>query len=292
MKEIEGNLMKSFLSFIFKISRFRFWIYTGGTYVVGYALGFSLFQDFLRPDYYLYLFYFFIPANIFIYGVNDYWDEETDKLNPKKDKKEYRVHNTERQKLLTVIYLVTGFSIILMLFQNLPEKIVFSLFLILSYFYSAKPLRFKERPFMDFSSNYLYILPGIFAFYLASNTFPSFLVLLGAYFHISAMHIFSAIPDIAYDEKSGINTTPVFIGEKTSLYLCFIFWLSLSLIVIFLSDFYPLSFLVFIYPVFPLILLIKKNMNITKIYWYLPYVNTILGGILFTALVIYKLFFN
>ncbi len=283
--------MKSIISFIFKISRFRFWIYTGGTYVVGYALGFSVFADFLRPEYYLYLFYFFIPANVFIYGVNDYWDEETDQLNPKKDEKEYRVNNIERKKLLNVIYLVTGFSLILLIFQNMNERIIFSLFLGLSYFYSAPPLRFKEKPFLDFSSNYLYIMPGIFAYYLASQSIPPGIILAGAYFHISAMHIFSAIPDIEYDKSSSITTTPVFIGEKASLYLCLIFWLLLSLIVIYLADFYPLSFLVFLYPVFPLSLLLKKSLDINKVYWYLPYVNTILGGILFSSLVVYKLFF-
>lgn len=283
--------MNSNLSFVFKISRFRFWIYTGGTYVVGYALGFNVFADFLRPDYYLYLFYFFIVANVFIYGVNDYWDEETDKLNPKKDEKEYRVNNIERTKLLNVIFIVTGFSLILMIFQNLPEKIIFSIFLILSYFYSAKPLRFKEKPFFDFSSNYLYIMPGIFAYYLVSQTFPPLLILLGAYFHISSMHLFSAIPDIVYDKASGINTTPVNIGEKASLLICLIFWILLSGIVIYLANYHPLSFLVFIYPLFPLSLLLKTDLDIKKVYWYLPYVNTVLGGILFMSLVIYKLFF-
>jgi 4-hydroxybenzoate polyprenyltransferase len=57
-------------SFSLKVPRPRFWIYTGGTYVVGYALGFTLLGDFFRPEYYLYLLYFFFPANIFIYGVN------------------------------------------------------------------------------------------------------------------------------------------------------------------------------------------------------------------------------
>ncbi len=140
--------MKTILSFLFRVSRFRFWIYTGGTYVVGYALGFTLLADFFRPEYYLYLFYFFIPANLFIYGVNDYWDEETDILNPKKNEKEYRVNNADRKKLLNAIYLATGFSLILILFQNLPEKIIFTIFLLLSYFYSAKPLRFKDKPFL------------------------------------------------------------------------------------------------------------------------------------------------
>lgn len=283
--------MKDFLLFLFKVSRFRFWIYTGGTYVVGYALGFTAFSDFFNPTYYLYLFYFFIPANIFIYGVNDYWDKETDDLNPKKDEKEYRIHQKDKKTLLNVIYLVTGFSLILMLFQDTPEKIIFSIFLLLSYFYSAKPLRFKEKPFLDFSSNYLYIMPGIFAYYLVSGSIPSFIILIGAYLHISAMHIFSAIPDIKYDKAAKITTTPVFIGEKASLVLCLIFWLGLSLIVVSLAGYYPLSFLVFLYPLFPLIPLIKKNIKIIDVYWYLPYVNTGLGGILFSSLVIYKLFF-
>ncbi len=283
--------MKTFLSFLFKISRFRFWIYTGGTYVVGYALGFSSLSDFFSLNYYIYLFYFFIPANIFIYGVNDYWDKETDDLNPKKDEKEYRITKSDKKKLLNAIYLVTGFSLILMVFQDIPEKIIFSIFLLLSYFYSAKPLRFKEKPFLDFSSNYLYIMPGIFAYYLVSNSLPSLIIMLGAYLHISAMHIFSAIPDIKYDKAAGITTTPVFIGKKASLMLCLIFWLGLSFIVIYLANYFPLSFLVLLYPLFPLILLLKKDLKILDVYWYLPYVNTGLGGILFTSLVVYKLFF-
>jgi len=284
--------MKDILSFLFKISRFRFWIYTGGTYVVGYALGFTLLADFFQPAYYLYLFYFFIPANIFIYGVNDYWDEETDIINPKKEEKEHRLKKRERKKLIYTIYLVTGFSLLLMLFQNNNERIIFALFLLLSYFYSAKPLRFKEKPFLDFSSNYLYVMPGIFAYYLVAQSMPSLIIMIGAYFHISAMHIFSAIPDIKYDQEAGITTTPVFIGKKLSLWLCLIFWLILSLIVIYLAGFYPLSFLVFLYPLMPLILLIKKNLEVEKVYWYLPYVNTGLGGLLFTALVVYQLFFK
>lgn len=276
------------LFFIFKISRFRFWIYTGGTFVVGYALAANALGDFFRPDYYIYLIYFFFFANVFIYGVNDYWDEETDKINPKKDEKEHRVTDEEKKKLLNVIYLVTSLSLILMIFQTNIERILFSIFLLLSYFYSSPPLRFKERPFLDFSSNYLYIMPGIFAYSMITDSLPSLIILIGAYFHISAMHIFSAIPDIEYDKEAGINTTPVFIGKKLSLGLCLLFWSILSFIVIILASYYPLSFLVLLYPLFPLSLLISKNLKIEKLYWYLPYVNTILGGLLFVALILYK----
>jgi 4-hydroxybenzoate polyprenyltransferase len=273
---------------MFKISRFRFWIYTGGTFVVGYALAVNTIGDFFRFDYYIYLLYFFFFANVFIYGVNDYWDEETDKNNPKKDEKEHRLTNSEKKNLLRVIYLVVGISIVLLFFQTNLERILFSIFLLLSYFYSSPPLRFKEKPFLDFSSNYLYIMPGIFAYSMVSNYLPSIIILTGAYFHISAMHIFSAIPDIEYDRAAGIKTTPVFIGEKYALILTLIFWLILSIIVITLVNFRLLSFLVFLYPLFPFLLLIKGNLNINKLYWYLPYVNTGLGGLLFFALIINK----
>lgn len=278
------------LSFIFKISRFRFWIYTGGTFVVGYALAANALGDFLRLDYYIYLIYFFFFANVFIYGVNDYWDEETDKDNPKKDEIEHRIIDNEKRKLLKVIYLITGLSLVLMIFQTNLERILFSLFLILSYFYSSPPLRFKERPFLDFSSNYLYVMPGIFAYSMITNSLPSLIIMLGAYFHISAMHIFSAIPDIKYDRKAGINTTPVFIGEKLALILTLLFWLILSVIVILLADFRLLSFLVILYPLFPLLILIKDDLDVNKLYWYLPYVNTSLGGLLFTLLVLNNVF--
>jgi 4-hydroxybenzoate polyprenyltransferase len=279
------------LKLIFKISRFKFWIYTGGTYVVGYALGLSSISDFFRLEYYIYLIYFFLLANIFIYGVNDYWDKDTDKNNPKKEEKEHKVQDKERKNLLIVISFVIVVSSILMIFQDTVERLIFLIFLFLSYFYSAKPLRFKQIPILDFCSNYLYIMPGIFSFYLVSKTLPPAIFLIGAFFHIAAMHIFSAIPDIQYDKAAGIITTPVFIKENLSLILCYNFWCLLSALVIISANFNPLSFLVVIYPLFPLVLLLKKELKIEKLYWYLPYVNTGLGGLLFTSMVLYKTFF-
>jgi len=282
-------LLNSF-KLVFKISRFRFWIYTGGTYVVGYSLGFTNIFDFFKLNYYVYLIYFFLLANIFIYGVNDYWDKETDKNNPKKEEKEHRVEDKERKGLLRILFFVGIASIILMVFQDNIERIIFLIFLFLSYFYSAKPLRFKQIPFLDFSSNYLYVMPGIFSYYMISKTLPPTIFLIGGFFHISAMHIFSAIPDIQYDGEAGINTTPVFIKERPSLALCFIFWSILSAIVLISAKFNPLSYLVLIYPIFPLLLLLKRELRIEKLYWYLPYINTFLGGLLFTSLVLYKAF--
>jgi 4-hydroxybenzoate polyprenyltransferase len=275
-----------FWRYLFKLSRFRFWIYTGGPYVVGYALGASSLEDFFALDYYIYLLYFFVPANIFIYGVNDYWDEDTDQYNAKKDGKEQRVVPQQRKRLALALAMVVGLSAALMVFQDSFEKAIFLSFLLLSYFYSAKPVRFKAVPVLDFASNMLYIVPGIFAYYLAGGEMPPVLIVLAGFLHIAAMHLFSAVPDIGCDERAGIRTTAVWLGERRSLVLVALFWSAFAALALYLTGFHPLALLVLIYPAFPLLLLLDGSRDINRLYWYLPYLNTALGGMLFTALVV------
>jgi len=276
----------SFLRYILKLSRFRFWIYTGGPFVVGYALGAPELEAFFALDYYVYLLYFFLPANIFIYGVNDYWDEDTDKLNRKKDERELRVTDSDKRRLIWILWATVGVSAVLMVFQDNVERILFLIFLSLSYFYSAKPLRFKAVPILDFSSNMLYIMPGIFAYYLAGGQLPPLLLVLAGYFHIAAMHLFSAVPDIECDKKAGIRTPAVVLGERRSLMLVAAFWTVFSALVIYLTGLHPLSVLVLLFPAFPLALLFDRRRDINKLYWRLPYVNNLLGGLLFSAVVL------
>jgi 4-hydroxybenzoate polyprenyltransferase len=281
--------MTGLLSLAFKVSRLKFWIYTGGTYVVGFALGMSGWEDFLSLEYMVYLLYFFFPANVFIYGVNDLWDEETDSANPKKDERETRAVELGRSNLRKVVLGVTVLSLILMATQmDLDLMLIFGSFLLLSYFYSARPLRFKAIPFVDFLSNVLYIVPGIFGYYLVAGTMPPLAIILAGVMHVSAMHLFSAIPDIRYDEEAGIRTTAVVLRKRASLELCAVLWSTLALLVIYLADLHPLSFLTLIYPAIPMVLLIRQRMSIERVYWYLPWVNTFLGGLLFTMLVLTK----
>mgnify|MGYP000846397465 FL=1 len=274
------------MGFLLKVSRFRFWIYTAGTYVVGYALGASSLEDFFRLEYFAFLLYFFVPANVFIYGVNDYYDRDTDALNPKKDGMEHRVAESERRTLVRGLQAVLLISAALLIFLDPTAALLFLCFLGLSYFYSAPPLRFKARPFLDFSSNMLYIMPGILAYYLASGSLPSVWLVAAGFLHIAAMHLFSAVPDIECDRQAGITTSAVLLGKRVSLLLCLLFWSGLAALALMLTGFHYLSFLVLLYPAVPLSLLAFSSWRVERVYWYLPYLNTILGGMLFTVLVL------
>ena len=272
-----------------RLSRPRFWIYTGGTYVVGYSIGMADWHTFLLPAYLVALLYFFFPANLFIYGVNDLFDEATDRNNPKKGDREYRFASADRGRLVSLVALSLVATAFLGLAVPDPRLVLVLLgFLFLAGFYSAPPLRFKQVPFLDFCSNYLYVMPGVYGFVLASRAWPPPWLLIGGFLHIAAMHLFSAIPDIECDHAAGITTTTVYLGRRRSLALCLAFWAGLAAITLVASGFYPLSLLVLAYPTVPALLLARPALSIERIYWRLPVLNTALGGLVFVTMTVSK----
>jgi len=274
-------LIKEYLSLALKVSRVRFWFYLAGPFTVGYVWGAERFMDLWNPEFFAFLLYFMLPANILLYGVNDYWDYETDRLNPKKGEKEHLIRDEEKGRLLRILGVAVAVSALLMILQRDPvERVILASFLFLSYFYSAEPLRFKARPILDFSSNILYLIPGILAFHQAAGHFPSPGVIVAAFLHSSAMHVFSAIPDIRWDTRVGIRTTAVLMGERASTTLCFIFWALFSGMAIVIGGFSLISFISLIYPLM-IVYLWTRRMEPGSTYWAYPYINTGLGGLLF-----------
>jgi len=130
----------------------------------------------------------------------------------------------------------------------LVERLILLVFIFLSYYYSAGPIRFKQRPLLDSASNVLYALPGVFSYYLASGALPPAPVLAAAFMHTFSMHLFSAVPDIAYDTETGIRTTAV-VGRRASLALCFALWTGLATFTLRLGSGNPLSLLPLMYPI-------------------------------------------
>lgn len=281
------------LKTLIKISRPRFWIYTGGTFLIGYMYGLENYLDFLSLEMFLYFFYFLIFANLFVYGVNDLYDEETDKHNPKKFIKENNLTEDFKPLLKFSIVCVFTISLALIFFlqKSLGETIIFLAFLFFSFFYSAHPLRFKSKPILDFSSNILYAVPGIFGYYLVTQQLPSFLVLLAIYLWTSAMHVYSAVPDIEYDKGAGLKTTAVKLGGTYSLLLCVIFWSLASYLTFVITNNVYLGLISYVYPLMPLYALLSKDEKVVnRLYWVFPYLNLLMGLGLFWLLAVSKFF--
>lgn len=275
---------------LLKISRPRFWLYLAGTYAVGYSLGITQTQDFYSAQYFLYLFYFLIPANFFLYGVNDIFDSDTDQYNPKKTSKEHKANQKTKRVTAILLLVILVLSIGLFIIQDRVETFLLAAFLGLSVMYSTPPIRFKATPILDFSSNILYAIPGILGYYQISGNLPELPIIAALFFWTAAMHLFSAIPDIQPDKKANIKTSAVWLGKNKSLLLCLIFWSTTAAIITFYDII--LGLLALSYPLYLLYIIFVnkyKNTKLIKLYWYYPYLNAIIGFILWWYPVIPKL---
>ncbi len=273
------------------ISRPRFWLYAGGTFLVGAIAGSNTIYDLLNWQVILYFCYFIIPANIFIYGVNDLFDDDTDPYNEKKGQQEHLLQRPESKALRLWVWLCIVIGIILVILApNLPTQILISIFLFLAWAYSSEPLRFKSKPAIDAISNVHYAVIGFAGYAMLSGDWPPIWAVVAAWCWTAAMHIFSAVPDIQADSQANLKTTAVVLGVKKSLLLCSVLWLG-STAALVVADFWlPWSALLSLVYVAACLWLLPKSMEeIRKVYWYFPFINGLFGLLLFWVLAATKI---
>jgi 4-hydroxybenzoate polyprenyltransferase len=275
---------------IIKISRPRFWIYEIGPYIVGIvAAASSVYSIWLTPAIIIFFVFFAYPANIYIYGINDIYDYETDKLNPKKVSYESLVHPSEHKSLFRHIALVTAPFLLYAIFNlSIESLIALCLFFFFAGFYSATPIRAKARPILDsfFSAGH-YVATGIFSYLLVmkllDNSISWFALSICTVASMAwaiSMHAYSAVPDIQADKDAHLETIATKLGKSKTIYVCaFLYAISAILTYPYLgivSIFLGLVYLYFMY------LSLKANdERLFKIYTYFPKINTLSGMIVF-----------
>ncbi len=256
------------------ISRPRFWLYLAGPYLIGLGTAIDLLTAYG-------FFYFLIPANIFLYAINDYADRDTDKLNMKKHHQE-SWSKTHEDTIFRIKLIALSLILLLplMYFSSTQGKLLLGIFLFLSYAYSVKPFRLKSKPFLDSMSNVLYIIPGIYSYTYVTGSFPDSIYILAAALWSWSMHLFSAIPDIQPDSKAHIQTTAVVLGKKNSLVVCALLWGAAGFI---MREQVILVVFACIYAFIPIRLLLQsaRDEDIVTAYWKFPFLNAIIGWLLF-----------
>lgn len=265
-------------TFLYKTSRPKFWSYTFGTFIVGYFLGIKVAdpKELLDWRFLVCLVFFTFVANLFVYGVNDLADEDTDKHNIKKRKQENLLVESQRGILRYSVFASIILSVLIAIFiPNVRYWLIG--FVILGACYSLPPFRFKMRPFIDSISNIFYLFPALIGYLLNQASLPSFWSWWYIFLFPIAMHLYSAIPDIDADKKASLKTTAVLFGKDFSLVICNILWLIFALMIIRTGNFFPWSLTLLIYPTLPLLNLNIKNFKIEKSYWFFPYINFVIG---------------
>ncbi len=262
------------------ISRPRFWVYLLGPFAIGVIASVESAQMLLDPLLLYAALFFTFPANLFIYGVNDLFDYETDAVNAKKQTYEVRVDRSDHVRLKRAI----AWSVLpfVPLFFLLPTSAVAALtaFFFFGYFYSATPIRAKARPFLDSAYNILYICPALVGWFLVSEVAPPFELVFAACLWAMAMHAYSAVPDIEADRAVKLRTIATALGFTRTLVLCGLLYVAAGGL---FALHHPIFAVVFagVYVALMIASFVKGSGGIFAVYRVFPFVNTVIGAILF-----------
>lgn len=167
-------------------------------------------------------FFFLIPYNLAMYGINDVFDYESDLRNPRKGGAEGAVVDRSRHRGILWASAVTTvpFAIVLAIQGTLAANLVLLLSLAAVLAYSAPRLRFKERPFLDsMTSSTHFVSPAVYGLLLGGADFTGGLwCLVAAYFLWGmASHAFGAVQDIVPDREAGLGSVGTVLGARATV---------------------------------------------------------------------------
>lgn len=170
-------------------------------------------------------FYFLVPYNLLMYGINDVFDYESDLRNPRKGGVEGALLSRSLHRL--TIWVAVLSNLPFLVFLVVAGSGVSVLFLVVTVFmvlaYSAPKLRFKEKAFLDsFTSSAHFVFPAVYGFVAAGVSLldGSVAAFLGAFFLWGvASHAFGAVQDIVADRAGGISSIATVVGGKLTVRL-------------------------------------------------------------------------
>jgi len=165
----------------------------------------------------LHIFLLSFPYSVFLFGINDINDYDSDKINPRK--KPFSITN-DIKRFILVVSVFTAVSLILIsaLTKNHDNIILTTLLLFISYYYSSGPLRFKEIPFfVSFSNGLIFFLVFSAGYSYGGSVADIPLKIYFVALCVMGIHGFGTVLDFEVDKKVGHNTFAVFFGKRVTL---------------------------------------------------------------------------
>lgn len=246
---------------LFWVSRPVSWINTAYPFIVAYLLsgGSNMFAAIVGT------LYFLIPYNLMMYGINDVFDYESDLRNPRKGGIEGALLDRKWHKLVirtSVIGSVPFLMLLTLLGTSASTSwLYFCVFTVIAY--SAKGLRFKEKPFLDsLTSASHFVGPMIFGLSLAGAdlTEPKLLnAILAFTLWGVASHAFGAVQDVLADRQGGISSIATAIGARATVRFAFISYLISAIFLIFAGQ--PIAYAAV--AIVPYLAIVGRFWNIT-----------------------------
>ncbi|MER3447377.1 MAG: hypothetical protein C4291_11300 [Candidatus Dadabacteria bacterium] len=209
--QTSDNLYEIFVLLV-KISRPPGWIAAPLVFLIGLFYSGAR----LSPLSVLQILLLSFPYCILLYGINDIYDYKSDTLNPRKKsiKLDPKYHFiVKRVSSIVALLLITG-SLLTLNVSNILSTISLLFF---SYYYSAPPLRFKERPPLDlFSNGVLFFIVFSIGWSFGRSVFdiPAKIYFVSGC--VMGIHSFSTVMDYTIDKEVGDKTFAVILGKRAA----------------------------------------------------------------------------
>ena len=184
--------------------------------------------------------YFLIPYNLAMYGINDVFDYESDLRNPRKGGVEGALLDRRMHRPTIIAAAVTNVPFLgyLVIVGGPLSGLVLAISVFAVVAYSAKGLRFKEKPFLDsLTSSTHFVSPAVYGLMLAGAVFtPQLWAVLGAFFLWGiASHAFGAVQDVIADREAEISSIATVIGARATVRFAVIAYLLGGALLLFTS---------------------------------------------------------
>jgi 4-hydroxybenzoate polyprenyltransferase len=198
------------------VSRPIFWPIAPAAYLFGVSAGggeigvLAIVQAFLLS----------VPLGIFVFGINDLFDIESDGANPRRKGVLWgaKVQETDKRWIFFSSATVVLLIILSALASMEPAHIIVTaLFLPFPVLYSAPPFRLKSRPVLDSLTNATYTYAPFAMGYSLSGGLGFLdinMILFAMVF--SAAHAIGTIMDLPGDSKAGIRTFASSLGPRAA----------------------------------------------------------------------------
>ncbi|MFN4001332.1 prenyltransferase [Microcella sp.] len=165
--------------------------------------------------------YFLIPYNLAMYGINDVFDYESDLRNPRKGGVEGALldPSIHRTTLWAAVITNVPFLVALVALGSPLSWLVLAVSVFAVIAYSAKGLRFKEKPVLDsITSSTHFVSPAVYGLVLAGAAFTPalWLILVSFFLWGMASHAFGAVQDVIADREGGLASIATVIGARAT----------------------------------------------------------------------------
>jgi 4-hydroxybenzoate polyprenyltransferase len=206
------------LQTLLKTSRPISWVNTAYPFAAGYLV----MQRQIDLRLVLGTLYFLIPYNILMYGINDVFDYESDRRNPRKGGLQGGVLERQLHRWILWAAAITNVPFVtwLLVQGSLVSNIVLLGVLFAVVAYSAPILRFKERPLLDsMTSSTHFVGPLLYALAITRLSSDSVPILASFFCWGMASHAFGAVQDVLADRQAHIGSIATVIGAQKTVRL-------------------------------------------------------------------------